>query len=78
MLSTFAANGDLDSLHALLDDPVMVTEAHGFVEDPIGTAKTRRIRNLRIMIDSAARAGRADLVSHLFAFAREHSVPACR
>lgn len=75
VLSTFAAHRDLDSLNALLDDPAIVTEALGFVEDPIGPTKTRRIRNLQIMIESAARAGRADLVSRLFAFAREHSVP---
>jgi hypothetical protein len=54
----------------------MATEALGYVEDPIGPTKIRRIRTLQIMIESAARAGRAELVSHLFAFAREHSVPA--
>ena len=69
------ADGNLDRLRSLLDDPAVSAEALSEV-DSTGRGKTRKIINLRNLVEKAAKESHAEIVAHLFAFAREHSVDA--
>ena len=69
------ADGNLDRLRSLLDDPAVSSEALSEV-DSTGRGKPRKIINLRNLVEKAAKQSHAEVVAHLFAFAREHSVDA--
>jgi hypothetical protein len=66
-------DGDLDRLRNLLADPAASSTALSEV-DSAGPGKSRRIINLRNLVEKAARSAHAENVACLFAFAREHSV----
>lgn len=67
-------DGDLGHLRGLLQVPDVSAEALLYVDNP-KRGSPRQMINLHNLIETAAKSDHSPLVTHLFEFAREHSVP---